>query len=75
MKGTKKELKITKKNLAIKDQELSDLKIDFLEVNQLCQSYQEELEKRGDIEQIKKRLENEKRARKQLVKEKVEARI
>jgi len=75
LKGTKKELKITKKNLAIKDQELSDLKIDFLEVNQLCQSYQEELEKRGDIEQIKKRLENEKRARKQLVKEKVEARI
>lgn len=37
----------------------------------MCDEYQAELEKAGNLETIKKRLENEKKARCQLVKEKV----
>jgi molecular chaperone GrpE (heat shock protein) len=69
--STSKKLKQKDELLAAKDQELSDLKIDFVEVSQMLEEYKAELEKVGDIEQVKKRLENEKLARRQLVLEKV----
>ena len=63
--------KSREKQLEEKDQKLSDLKIDFFENLQVLEEYKAELDKAGDVEHVKKRLENEKRARCQLVKEKV----
>lgn len=66
-----KRIKYFEEVLTQKDQELSELKIDFLEVSQHLEEYKLELSKVGDVEKIKQRLENEKMARRQLVKEKV----
>lgn len=57
--------------LTAKDQALSDLKIDLVETTQAMEGYREELDKVGDVEKVRKRLENEKKARRQLVREKV----
>jgi hypothetical protein len=71
VKSLSKLSKSREKQLEEKDQKLSDLKIDFSENLQALEEYKAELEKVGDVDRVKKRLENEKRARCQLVKEKV----
>ncbi|CAI2387884.1 unnamed protein product [Moneuplotes crassus] len=70
LKNTKTKCKKLAKELTAKDQELSGLKIDYVEISQACKSYQQELEKIGKVEVIKQRLDHEKLAKIQLVKEK-----
>ena len=71
MSSTSFKLKEKEELLSMKDRELSEIKIDYVETQQMLEEYKIELEKVGDIEAIKRRLENEKMARRQLVKEKV----
>lgn len=71
VKSLSRAMKIKNKQNREKDQQLSELKIDYYEVTQALEEYKNELEKVGNVEQFKKRLENEKKARCQLVKEKV----